>query len=60
MRDVATRAGVSVKTVSRVVNREPHIRPETRAQVHTAEEPAPLEVIPVFRRDGALADLPRL
>lgn len=36
MRDVAGRAGVSVKTVSRVVNGEPHIRPETRALVHAA------------------------
>lgn len=36
MRDVATRAGVSVKTVSRVVNGEPHIRPETRRQVRAA------------------------
>ncbi|WP_245708878.1 LacI family DNA-binding transcriptional regulator [Ruania alba] len=36
MRDVAERAGVSVKTVSRVVNGEPHIRPETQAQVRAA------------------------
>lgn len=36
MRDVAARAGVSLKTVSRVVNREPHIRPETRDAVHAA------------------------
>ncbi len=36
MRDVAERAGVSVKTVSRVVNGEPHIRPETQTQVRTA------------------------
>ncbi|UFU03123.1 LacI family transcriptional regulator [Ruania suaedae] len=36
MRDVAERAGVSVKTVSRVVNGEPHIRPETQAQVREA------------------------
>ncbi|WP_022917399.1 LacI family DNA-binding transcriptional regulator [Ruania albidiflava] len=36
MRDVAGRAGVSVKTVSRVVNGEPHIRPETRQLVHAA------------------------
>lgn len=36
MRDVAGRAGVSVKTVSRVVNGEPHIRPETRELVHAA------------------------
>ncbi len=36
MREVAERAGVSVKTVSRVVNEEPHIRPETRALVRAA------------------------
>ena len=36
MKDVATRAGVSVKTVSRVVNREPYIRPETVARVEAA------------------------
>ncbi|MFI2363362.1 LacI family DNA-binding transcriptional regulator [Promicromonospora sp. NPDC019610] len=36
MKEVATRAGVSLKTVSRVVNREPHIRPETMARVEAA------------------------
>ncbi|UFU06653.1 LacI family DNA-binding transcriptional regulator [Ruania halotolerans] len=36
MREVAERAGVSVKTVSRVVNGEPYIRPETLAQVQAA------------------------
>lgn len=36
MRDVAARAGVSLKTVSRVVNREPHIRPETQEAVNAA------------------------
>lgn len=36
MREVAGRAGVSVKTVSRVVNDEPHIRPATRALVRAA------------------------
>lgn len=36
MREVAERAGVSVKTVSRVVNAEPHIRPETSALVWAA------------------------
>ncbi|MFC9063762.1 LacI family DNA-binding transcriptional regulator [Streptomyces harbinensis] len=33
MRDVARRAGVSQKTVSRVVNDEPHVSPELRARV---------------------------
>lgn len=36
MRDVAERAGVSVKTVSNVVNGHPHIRPETRDRVRRA------------------------
>jgi LacI family transcriptional regulator len=33
MRDVAARAGVSAKTVSRVFNNDPHVLPETRALV---------------------------
>ncbi|NEE00885.1 LacI family transcriptional regulator [Phytoactinopolyspora halotolerans] len=38
MRDVAEHAGVSVKTVSRVVNLEPHIRPEMVQRVRAAIE----------------------
>ncbi|WP_265522797.1 LacI family DNA-binding transcriptional regulator [Oerskovia flava] len=38
MNDVATRAGVSIKTVSNVVNGYPHIRPGTRARVEEAIE----------------------
>jgi LacI family transcriptional regulator len=34
--DVAEFAGVSIKTVSRVVNREPHVREATRARVEAA------------------------
>ena len=33
MREVAARAGVSAKTVSRVFNEDPHVLPETRAHV---------------------------
>ena len=33
IRDVATHAGVSHQTVSRVINREPSVRPETRTRV---------------------------
>ena len=36
MRDVASRAGVSGQTVSRVVNDSPRVDPETRARVETA------------------------
>lgn len=36
MRDVAARAGVSTKTVSRVFNDDPHVLPETRALVERA------------------------
>ena len=36
IREVAGRAGVSIKTVSRVVNNEPNVRPETRKRVREA------------------------
>jgi LacI family transcriptional regulator len=36
--DVAAAAGVSIKTVSRVMNDEPNVRPATRARVTTAAE----------------------
>jgi DNA-binding LacI/PurR family transcriptional regulator len=36
MRDVAQRAGVSVKTVSNVINHYPHVTPTTRARVEAA------------------------
>ncbi len=36
LRDVAARAGVSFKTVSRVINSEPGVRPETAARVQQA------------------------
>lgn len=38
VRDVARRAGVSTQTVSRVINDQPSIRPETRARVLEAIE----------------------
>ena len=34
--DVAARAGVSIKTVSRVINREANVRPDTARRVHEA------------------------
>ena len=36
--DVAAQAGVSIKTVSRVVNNEPHVRPQTKKKVLEAVE----------------------
>jgi len=36
MQDVASKAGVSAKTVSRVFNSDPHVRPETRQRVERA------------------------
>ena len=36
IRDVAAKAGVSIATVSRVLNRYPHVRPEVRARVQQA------------------------
>ena len=36
--DVAASAGVSIKTVSRVLNREPNVRPETRSRVLEAAQ----------------------
>ena len=36
--DVARAAGVSIKTVSRVLNHEPHVRPSTRDKVVAAAE----------------------
>lgn len=36
LKDVAERAGVSVKTVSNVVNGYAHVRPDTRARVEEA------------------------
>ena len=38
MRDVAALAGVGLKTVSRVVNGEPNVAPETQARVRAAAE----------------------
>jgi len=36
--DVAKRAGVSIKTVSRVINNEPSVKPDTRDKVTRAVE----------------------
>jgi LacI family transcriptional regulator len=54
IRDVALAAGVSVKTVSRVLNNEPYVRKETAAYVRAAAEQLG------FRRHEAAASLRRL
>ncbi len=40
--DVAAAAGVSIKTVSRVFNREPNVRDETRLKVEEQNSELPL------------------
>ena len=54
IRDVAQAAGVSVKTVSRVLNDEPYVRPKTAAQVRSAATRLG------FQRHEAAASLRRL
>lgn len=53
MRDVAERAGVSLKTVSRALNREPGVHPETSARVLQAADELR------FRRNESAATLRR-
>jgi len=53
MRDVAALAGVSIKTVSRVINAEPNVSPSTIAKVRAAAEH--LQYLP----DAAAANLAR-
>ncbi|WP_436843310.1 LacI family DNA-binding transcriptional regulator [Streptomyces narbonensis] len=48
MKDVAARAGVGLKTVSRVVNGEPGVTPETERRVHEA-----IEALGFRRNDSA-------
>ena len=49
IRDVAQHAGVSIKTVSRVVNREANVRPATRARVESAIRDLDFEPNPAAR-----------
>src|SRR5919204_6960189 len=54
IRDVAARAGVSHQTVSRVINREPSVRPATRSRVlQTIEE---LNYVPNPMARGLIAN----
>ena len=48
MKDVAARAGVALKTVSRVVNHEPGVTPDTAERVRAA-----IEALGFRRHDGA-------
>ena len=49
IREVAQRAGVSIKTVSRVVNNEPNVRAETRERVLEAVSDLDYEPLPAAR-----------
>ncbi|MCY3820919.1 MAG: LacI family DNA-binding transcriptional regulator [Gammaproteobacteria bacterium] len=49
IREVAERAGVSIKTVSRVVNNEPNVRPATRERVMQAVSALDYEPHPAAR-----------
>ena len=49
IRDVARHAAVSIKTVSRVINREANVRPETRARVMEAVRELQYEPNPAAR-----------
>ena len=49
IREVAERAGVSIKTVSRVVNNEPNVRPSTRERVMAAVAALDYEPYPAAR-----------
>ena len=49
IREVAARAGVSIKTVSRVVNNEPNVGPATRERVRTAVSDLNYEPLPAAR-----------
>lgn len=49
IREVARRAGVSIKTVSRVVNNEPNVRSETRERVLGAVSDLDYEPLPAAR-----------
>lgn len=49
IREVAARAGVSIKTVSRVVNNEPNVRPATRQRVLEAVSDLDYEPLPAAR-----------
>lgn len=50
--DVADLAGVSIKTVSRVVNAEPHVRPTTKEKVDQAIAKLNYRPDPAARRMG--------
>ena len=47
--EIARRAGVSTSTVSRVLNKDPHVRPETVSQVHKILEQFPYDPYAIRR-----------
>ena len=47
--DIAERAGVSIATVSRVLNKDPKVRPETASQVHKILEQFPYDPTAIRR-----------
>lgn len=52
--DVATRANVSIKTVSRVVNAEPNVRPALRSLVQNVIDELDYSPNPYARHLGSL------
>lgn len=54
IRDVAKLAGVSIKTVSRVVNKLPHVREDTRTRVQSAINKLDYTPNAVARRLGSM------
>lgn len=54
IRDVARLAGVSIKTVSRVINNKPHVRDETRLRVNTAVEKLEFKPNALARQLGSM------
>lgn len=52
--DVASKAGVSIKTVSRVINKAPHVHPDTLRKVKAAVEELNYQPNPVAVRLGRM------
>lgn len=59
IKDVAKLAGVSIKTVSRVMNDEPNVRPVTSRKVREAIAKLAYEPNPYARYLGSLSKPPK-